>query len=145
MGSVRFRKLNAINSLPIGLAPLSLVPVAFYVYEHWNKWFVPSLGSILCLYFIIFILLHESVPSGQDLKVAFNWKSILLYSLLGVSVILVRRVQAAWLQLDSIQPGTKSPPPESDGFAALHGSFRRRPVPVALDRILDGPIDGYSA
>lgn len=79
MGSVRFRKLNALNSLPIGLAPLLLVAIAFNVYHHWDEWFAPSLGSILCLYLVLFLLLYESLPSGQDMKVAFNWKSIFLY------------------------------------------------------------------
>lgn len=89
MGSVRFRKLNAVNSLPIGLAPLLLVVIAFMMYRHWNKWFAPSLGSILGLYFVVFLLLYESLPSAQDLKVAFNWKSIFLYGLLGTTVFFV--------------------------------------------------------
>lgn len=86
MGSVRFRKLNALNSLPIGLAPLLLVAIAFKVYQHWDVWFAPSLGSILCLYLVLFLLLYESLPSGQDMKVAFNRKSIFLYGVLGAIV-----------------------------------------------------------
>jgi hypothetical protein len=86
MGSVRFRKLNALNSLPIGLAPLLLVAIAFKVYQNWGEWFATSFGSILCLYLVLFLLLYESLPSGQDLKVAFNWKSIFLYAVFGLVI-----------------------------------------------------------
>ena len=89
MGSVRFRKLNAVNALPVGLAPLFLVAAAFLVYRHWHRWFAPSLGSILGLYLVIFLLLYESLPSAQDLKVALNWKSLFLYGFLGTVAFLV--------------------------------------------------------
>jgi hypothetical protein len=89
MGSVSFSRLNAFNAVPVGLAPLTLVGVALIVYLNWTAFFTPSFFSILGLYFTVFILIYESIPSSQDIKMAFNIKSILLYGVVGYLVFLL--------------------------------------------------------
>lgn len=79
LGSVSFRGLNAFNSLPVGLAPLGLIAAAFYMFQNWTAWFTPTLFSTVSVYFASFVLIYNAVPSRQDLKIAFGWKSILLY------------------------------------------------------------------
>jgi hypothetical protein len=79
LGSVSFRGLNAFNSLPVGLAPLGLIAIAFYLFQNWSQWFTPTLFSTVYVYFASFVLIYNAVPSRQDLKIAFGWKSILLY------------------------------------------------------------------
>lgn len=84
LGSVSFKELNAFNSLPVGLAPLGLIVLAFHVFQHWPEWFVPSFFSTVGMYFVSFILVYNSLPSRQDLKIAFGWKSILLYGTVAI-------------------------------------------------------------
>lgn len=86
LGSVSFKRLNAFNSLPVGLAPLGLIVAAFHAFQHWPEWFVPSLFSTVGMYVVSFVLIYNAVPSRQDLKIAFGWKSILLYGMVAVVV-----------------------------------------------------------
>jgi hypothetical protein len=79
LGSVSFTGLNAFNSLPVGLAPLGLIAVAIYVVQNWPEWFAPTLMSSMGLYLASFVLIYNALPSRQDLKIAFGWKSSLLY------------------------------------------------------------------
>lgn len=79
LGSVSFRGLNAFNSLPVGLAPLGLIVVAYHVFQNWSRWFAPTLLSTLGIYVTSFVLIYNALPSRQDLKIALGWKSILLY------------------------------------------------------------------
>jgi len=79
LGSVSFRGLNAFNSLPVGLAPLGLTVVAFYAFQNWMKWFTPTLFSTAGMYFASFVLVYNALPSWQDFKIAFGWKTVLLY------------------------------------------------------------------
>ena len=79
LGSVTFTGLNPFNSLPVGLAPLGLIVVAYYIFQNWMRWFAPTLFSTVGVYFASFVLIYNALPSRQDLKIAFGWKSILLY------------------------------------------------------------------
>jgi hypothetical protein len=79
LGSVSFRGLNAFNSLPVGLAPLGLILAAFYVFQNWMKWCTPTLFSTMGMYVASFVLAYNALPSWQDLKIAFGWKTVLLY------------------------------------------------------------------
>lgn len=85
LGSVSFRGLNAFNSLPVGLAPLGLIVVAFHAFQNWSRWFAPTLFSTLGMYFVVFVLIYNALPSRQDLKIAFGWKSILLYGAVAIA------------------------------------------------------------
>lgn len=79
LGSVVFRKITALNAVPVALAPLGLVFVAYVVWQSWGLWFEPALSTTIWLFVLMFILLYNAAPSLQDLKVACNWKSLLLY------------------------------------------------------------------
>lgn len=90
LGSVTFRKINAFNAVPIALAPLGLTFAAYVVWKSWSLWFKPALVSTIWLYVVMFLLLYNATPSRHDLKVACNWKSLLLYGTVSATV--------CWLQ-----------------------------------------------
>jgi hypothetical protein len=79
LGSVAFRRVTAFNAVPIALAPLGLVPIAYYIYRHWFNWLPLTLANTLLLYATVFLLIYNAPPSRQDVRVACNWKCILLY------------------------------------------------------------------
>ncbi|MBK5273533.1 MAG: hypothetical protein JJE30_00580 [Desulfuromonadales bacterium] len=79
LGSVVFGRVTAFNAVPIALAPLSLLPLAYCVYRYWFDWLSPTLPNTLVLYAVVFILIYNALPSRQDIRVACNWKSLLLY------------------------------------------------------------------
>jgi hypothetical protein len=86
LGAVSFHGLNAFNSLPVALAPLGLIVAAYLVFRYWTTWFTPTLYSTLGLYFALFVLMYNARPSWQDLKIAFGWKSSLVYGLVSSAV-----------------------------------------------------------
>ncbi len=79
LGSVVFRRVTALNAVPIAFAPLGLLPLAYYLYRCWFDWLPMTLPNTLLLYTVVFLLVCNSLPSGQDVRVACNWKSLLLY------------------------------------------------------------------
>ena len=86
LGSVSFSRINAINAVPVALAPLGLAGLAYWLAGNWCTWCTPSLPSTLALYATVYFLLYNSLPSRQDLRVACNWRSLLLYSLLAAAI-----------------------------------------------------------
>lgn len=80
LGAVRFSRVTALNAVPIALAPLALAGIAYLVAQSWFSWAASSWGSTLGLYAVVFVLLYNALPSRQDLRVAANWRSILLYA-----------------------------------------------------------------
>lgn len=79
LGSVAFRRVNAFNAVPIAFAPLGLLPLAYCVYRYWFTWLPVTLANVLLLYAALFLLVCNALPSRQDVRVACNWKSVLLY------------------------------------------------------------------
>lgn len=79
LGSVTFKGLNAFNSLPVSLAPIGLIAIAYFLFTNWAIWFTPTLYSTMGAYLVLFILVYNSSPSRQDLKIAFSPRSILVY------------------------------------------------------------------
>jgi len=79
LGSVAFRRVTAFNAVPIAFAPLGLLPIAYWLYRSWFNWLSTSLSHALFLYATLFLLVANALPSRQDVRVAGNWKSILLY------------------------------------------------------------------
>ena len=77
-----------LHVLPVALAPLGLAGIAWLVARSWFDWFRPSLPTTLALYAACFVLLYNALPSRQDLRVALNWKSLLLYVSLAAVVAL---------------------------------------------------------
>lgn len=92
LGSVRFSRITPWNAVPVALAPLSLAGVAYLVAIFWFSWFEATLATTLGLYAVIFILLYNALPSTQDLRVAGNWRSLLLYG----SLMLLLVAWSAW-------------------------------------------------
>jgi hypothetical protein len=80
LGSVSFTRITAVNAVPVALAPLALTGLAYWLARNWFDWYEPSLPATLLLYGSVFLLLYNSLPSRRDLRVAFNWRSILIYS-----------------------------------------------------------------
>jgi len=94
LGSVSFTRITAFNALPIALAPLILAGIAWLVSLNWYLWLNPSLASTLALYGVLFVLLYNAPPSRQDLRVACNWRSLLLYgTLVAVAICIGIKVQ----------------------------------------------------
>jgi hypothetical protein len=79
LGAVRFARITAVNAVPIACAPLGLALVAYLVANSWFTWLHSSLTITLALYTVLFILLYNALPSRQDLRVATNWRSLVLY------------------------------------------------------------------
>ena len=88
LGAVQFSHITAINAVPIALAPLTLAGIAWLVAQNWFYWAPSTLGATLGLYATVFVLCYNALPSRQDLRVAANWRSVLLYlpvlALLGI-------------------------------------------------------------
>ena len=79
LGSVTFRRITPFNAVPVALAPLGLAALAYLVARNWFSWYPPSFAATLALYAAVFVLLYNALPSRQDLRVASNWQSILMY------------------------------------------------------------------
>lgn len=90
LGSVVFRRVTAFNAVPIAFAPLGLIPFAYYIYRFWYRWLTVSFANTLLLYTALFLLVYNALPSMQDLRVACNWKSVLLYGGLGGAAAYIR-------------------------------------------------------
>lgn len=87
LGSVIFRRITAVNAVPVALAPLGLAGVAYWLARHWFSWCRPSFSATLFLYAALFVLLYNALPSRRDLRVALNWRSILVYTPLFAAVV----------------------------------------------------------
>lgn len=89
LGSVAFRRITALNAVPIALAPLLLLVLAYGLFRYWHRFFpVQTLFTTLGLYAVMFILAYNSIPSRQDIRVACNWRSLLLYGIIGCTLFL---------------------------------------------------------
>ena len=82
LGTVSLCSVNAFNAVPIALAPLGLLVVATMVFSHWYKLFPNAFASTMVRYIVTYLLIYNSLPSRQDMRMALNWRSILLYGTL---------------------------------------------------------------
>ena len=87
LGSVTFGRVTAFNAVPIALAPLGLLPFSYLIYRNWFIWLVPTFSNVLLLYATLFLLIYNSLPSYQDIRVACNWGSVLLYGSIAGAVV----------------------------------------------------------
>ncbi len=83
LGSVAFRRVTGFNAVPIAFAPLSLIPLAYFSYRYWFSWLPLTFTNTLLLYATLFLLIYNALPSRQDVRVACNWRSVLLYGSVG--------------------------------------------------------------
>lgn len=79
LGCVRFRRITPFNAVPVALAPLGLFGLAYWLARQWFDWYKTTLVATLSLYAVLFVLLYNALPSRQDLRVAGNWRSMLIY------------------------------------------------------------------
>lgn len=86
LGAVKFESINALNAVPIGMAPLGLAGAGYIMFKNWFTWMPATIFSTAGLYTALFLLLYNAMPSKQDFKVALNWKSILLYGAVLASI-----------------------------------------------------------
>lgn len=91
LGSVSFTRLNAVNSLPVALAPLLLVWAAFEVFRRWTWWFDGSVLSVMGLYSVVFGLLYNAMPSRRDFSIAAHPVGLGLYAVVGAVALAIFR------------------------------------------------------
>ncbi len=91
LGTVSFRRVTAFNAVPIALAPLGLIILAWLLWRHWLAWFPATLANTLVLYAAVCLLAGNGLPSRQDLRVAANWRSLLLYGCIAGAAWYLRR------------------------------------------------------
>jgi hypothetical protein len=72
LGSVTIGNAGVLSAFPTGFAPLCLNVVAWYLYRHWFSWFPQDLLHTLGLYLAVSVLCSSSLPSSQDVRVAFS-------------------------------------------------------------------------
>jgi len=89
MGSVGFANITTINAFPIGLAPLTLLPITFFGFEYSIKYleklhyvsahiYIPVLLGVA-----IYSILMSCVPSSADYKIVFSKKiGLIIYIIL---------------------------------------------------------------
>ena len=99
LGSVSFARITAVNAVPVALAPLVLAVLAIWCIRNWFDWCKPSLPSTLALYATEYVLLYNSLPSRQDFRIACNWRSLVLYSLVTAVACYFARVSLSSLFL----------------------------------------------
>jgi hypothetical protein len=71
LGSVVSSNVNFINAPLISLAPLLLLVIAYIVFLNFFSFVEINFINIVVYYFLLYILISNSIPSFQDIKVAF--------------------------------------------------------------------------
>lgn len=87
-GSVTTNNTTFINALPIGLAPLLLLVVAYYVYVYFFNYFNVNEFSIIFMYLILYMLISNSLPSIDDLKMGFFSTTFSLPFYIAIAIII---------------------------------------------------------
>lgn len=91
LGNVVSKDINFFNAFPIGIAPLFLLIIAYYVFIAYFDFFDRESGpQILFFYFLLYVLISNSLPSREDLKIAFTATafSFPFYLVVGILVYL---------------------------------------------------------
>lgn len=90
LGSVTITNPSVLAAFPSGCAPLLFLPAAWFLYRSWFVWFPTDLPHTLLMYVAVVICCGSSLPSSQDLAVAFSRPlGVALYAALGVGGWLV--------------------------------------------------------
>ena len=83
---VRNSSLNILNAFPIGMAPLSLLYLAYLVsisfFDYYSIWFSVGITAYILQSFLMATLIINSVPSRADLILARAKGSLYLYTIL---------------------------------------------------------------
>jgi len=84
LGYVESNNITWYNALPISLAPLMLIPAAFYFKEYFFTFVDKNLYTYFLEVFITATLLENAIPSSQDFKVAFSNVGFIIYIAIGL-------------------------------------------------------------
>ncbi len=76
MGSVGFRNIKFYNAFPSSMAPLLLLPLAYWLNEYF---LVTTIWRYLCFILLETIIIENAIPSSTDFKVAFSHPLGLLF------------------------------------------------------------------
>ncbi len=80
---VRNSSLNILNAFPIGMAPLSLLYLAYLVsisfFDYYSIWFSVGITAYILQSFLMATLIINSVPSRADLILARTKGSLYFY------------------------------------------------------------------
>lgn len=95
LGHVSFSKLNWFNSLPVAMAPLLLLLIAYYVENNYWKLVEYSFWNFIIFTYLLIVFIINAIPSRQDYKVAFDSLFGLLFwvTLITVSICYFEEVQ----------------------------------------------------
>ena len=69
MGSVGFRNIKFYNALPSAMAPLILLPLAYWLNEYF---LVTTIWRYLFFILLETVIIENAIPSSTDFKVAFS-------------------------------------------------------------------------
>lgn len=71
LGHVTHSNIRMLNGFYIGLAPLFLLLMAYLVYVYWFEYFEANFVNVIFLHLFMYVLVSNSIPSTQDVRVAF--------------------------------------------------------------------------
>lgn len=74
------------NALFFGLAPLLLLILAFISYAYYFTFVTSTLVNTIAFYMLEYCLIVNSIPSKQDILVAFSCKSWLFYTIIAMGI-----------------------------------------------------------
>jgi hypothetical protein len=65
-GQVVCARINAFNALPIGIAPLSLLPLAWLIHQKFYLYLQPTSWNYIAYLFLMVIVIENALPSSAD-------------------------------------------------------------------------------
>lgn len=90
MGSVGFSNITFYNAVPSAMAPLLLLPIAFYLNRYGLPLMRPTFFNYVLYVLLQTIIIENAIPSGADFRVARTYLSgVLLYTVLGMALLLM--------------------------------------------------------
>jgi hypothetical protein len=95
LGHVGFSKLNWFNSLPVAMAPLSLLLIAYYIENNYWELVEYSFWNFILFAYLLIVFILNAIPSRQDYKVAFDSFFGMLFwvTVITVSIIYFEEIQ----------------------------------------------------
>ena len=90
MGSVGFSTITFYNAVPSAMAPLLLLPIAFYINRYALPLMAPTFFNYILYVLLQTIIIENAIPSGADFKVAGMFlRGLLLYAVLAIALLLM--------------------------------------------------------
>jgi len=79
LGYIESSNVTWYNALPISLAPLSLLVLAYYININFFLYFEENTLTYILYIYLQVSLIDSSIPSSQDFKVAFSNIGFIVY------------------------------------------------------------------